>query len=262
MENPLLTRYALTLEYVGTSYVGWQKQSHRDLVTIQGEVERAIFAFCGQHVQVQCAGRTDAGVHAWAQKAHVDLAELKRAMKPHEILKAINAHLRPQPISLIDCAVVANDFHARFDAKDKLYVYRILNRKSVPAIEWDRMWHIKKPLNVKAMQEATQYLIGQHDFSSFRDAECQAKNPVRTLDRLDVSMRAYDAYGGVEITIEAQAQSFLHHMVRNLTGTLVRVGEGKCEAVAVAEILAAKDRTKAGVTAPACGLYLSHIIYN
>lgn len=256
----MTTRYCLTIEYVGENYYGWQRQPN--LPTIQQEVEGAIGKFSGQTVEVQSAGRTDAGVHAKAQKAHVDLQDSKRPMTPNEIAKAINAHLRPQPISVIDAQIVSDDFHARFSAKNKLYVYRILNRQSCPAIEHGRLWHIKKALNITAMQDAAKTLLGQHDFSSFRDAQCQAKNPVRTLDTLTLLSNPYDQSGGKEITIEAQAQSFLHHMVRNIVGTLVQVGQDKRTAKDVQAILEAKDRTRAGPTAPAHGLYLERIDYD
>lgn len=257
---PSATRYKFTIEYDGTNYAGWQKQEE-DRPTIQLAIEQAIEKFSGQKILVQCAGRTDAGVHAWGQIAHADLQPLKNPMEPFEITKAINAHLRPQPISIISTETVDADFHARFSAKEKLYVYRILNRQSPLALENGGMWHIKRPLDIKAMQAATRCLLGKHDFSTFRDSECQAKNPIRTLDRLDVIAHEYDAHGGIEIRIEAQAQSFLHHMVRNLVGTLTLVGEGKWTDKDVQAALKAKNRTKGGPTAPAAGLYLKHIEY-
>lgn len=254
-------RYCFTIEYDGTNYSGWQRQEQAHLKTIQGEIERAIHAFSGQTVTVQCAGRTDAGVHAWAQKAHVDLEDFTRAMQPFEITKAINAHLRPQPISIIHTETVAEDFHARFKAKNKLYVYRILNRQSAPVIDQNRIWHIRRPLDAAAMHEAAQILIGKHDFTTFRDSECQANTPIRTLDRLAVTTHEYGPHGATEIRIEAEAQSFLHHMIRNLAGTLALVGEGKWTTQDLKTALAAKDRTKGGPTAPAQGLYLKHIKY-
>ncbi len=254
-------RYRLTIEYEGTDYAGWQRQEEGGPTTVQGEIEKAIKAFSGQEITIQCAGRTDAGVHAWGQVAHVDFEDFTRPMEPFEITKAINAHLRPQPISILETEIVAEDFHARFAAKKKLYVYRILNRQSFPAIEAGRLWHIRRPLNTKAMHKTAQCLLGQHDFTTFRDSECQAKNPVRTLDRLDVTTCDYDPYGGIEIRIEAEAQSFLHHMVRNLVGTLTLVGEGKWNEKDLQKALEAKDRTKGGPTAPAVGLYLQHIDY-
>ncbi|MEM7651146.1 MAG: tRNA pseudouridine(38-40) synthase TruA [Pseudomonadota bacterium] len=256
-----MTRYKLTIEYQGTNYCGWQRQKE-DAPTIQGEIEKAIKAFSGQDVTIQCAGRTDAGVHAWGQVAHVDFEEFSKPMEPFEITKAINAHLRPQPISIINTEVADDEFHARYGAKNKLYVYRILNRQSMPAIEAAHVWHIRRPLDAKAMHVAAQILLGQHDFSTFRDSECQAKNPVRTLDRLDVIAKPYDYFGGVEINIEAEAMSFLHHMVRNIVGTLTLVGEGKWSEQDLKAALEAKDRTKGGPTAPADGLYLKRILYS
>ena len=255
----MTTRYKFTIEYIGTDYYGWQIQP--DHPTIQGSIQTAIKNFCDQDVEVQSAGRTDAGVHAWAQIAHADFENFKTPMEPFEITKAINAHLRDEPISIIHTDIADEDFHARFSAKNKLYVYRILNRQAPPAIDQDRLWHIKRPLNVSAMQDAAQSLIGQHDFSTFRDSQCQAKNPVRTLDRLSVTAHEYDPHGGVEIRIEAEAMSFLHHMVRNIAGTLTLIGEGKWSAADLTKALEACDRTKGGQTAPAHGLYLKRIDY-
>ena len=257
----MTTRYCFTIEYEGTNYAGWQRQEEGGPKTVQREIEKAITAFSGQEVTIQCAGRTDAGVHAWGQVAHADFESFTKPMEPFEITKAINAHLRPQPISIIQTETVPTDFHARFAAKNKLYVYRILNRQSFPAIEAGRVWHLRRPLDVEAMHDAAQILLGQHDFTTFRDSECQAKNPVRTLDHLNITAQNYDKYGGQEIRIEAEAQSFLHHMVRNIVGTLSLVGEGKWNADDLKSALEAQDRTKGGPTAPAEGLYLRHIDY-
>ncbi|MBL4803826.1 MAG: tRNA pseudouridine(38-40) synthase TruA [Alphaproteobacteria bacterium] len=253
-------RYKFTIEYNGSGYAGWQRQEE-DLPTIQGEIEKAIHKFSAQDVQLQAAGRTDAGVHARAQVAHGDFEDFTKPMEPFEIAKAINAYLRPQPISIIGAEPVDDDFHARFAAKNKLYTYRILNRPAFPALEQGLVWHLKKPLDAKAMHDAGQVLLGHHDFSSFRDSQCQAKNAMRTLDRLDVRSADYDQCGGQEILIEAEGQSFLHHMVRNVVGTLAQVGEGKWTKDDVKNVLEAKDRTKAGPTAPADGLCLSRIDY-
>lgn len=253
-----MTRYMLTIEYKGTGYYGWQKQP--DLPSIQGEIEKAIFAFSGQEVEITTAGRTDAGVHARGQIAHVDFDEFKKPMEPFEIVKAINAHLRPQPITILKAEIVDDDFHARFAAKNKLYVYRIINRQSFLTFDQDLAWHIKRPLDAAAMHEAAQCLLGQHDFSTFRDSECQAKNPVRTLDRLDVQY-FQTSEGSQEILIEAEAMSFLHHMVRNIVGTLTLVGEGKWSSQDVTNALQAEDRKAGGPTAPADGLYLVRIDY-
>ncbi len=252
-------RYKMTIEYVGTDYFGWQSQP--DVPTIQDAIQSAIHKFCGQSVDVQSAGRTDAGVHAWGQIAHVDFEDFTRPIQAFEITKAINAHLQDDPISIIHMEEVSQDFHARFSAKNKLYVYRILNRQAPPSIEAGLLWHIKRPLDVPAMHEAAKVLLGQHDFTTFRDSQCQAKNPVRTLDRLDVATYEYDRHGGLEIRIEAEAMSFLHHMVRNIVGALTLVGEGKWRAEDLEAALKAQDRSKGGPTAPARGLYLRRIDY-
>ena len=257
----MTTRYKMLIEYLGTDYKGWQTQGADGPPTIQNAIENAIHAFSGQEVTVQSAGRTDAGVHAWGQIAHVDFDELSKPMDTFEITKAINAHLRPQPICVLAMEEVEEEFHARFSAKNKLYVYRILNRPSYPSIETGRIWHFKRNLNVQAMQEAASVLLGNHDFSTFRDSECQANTPVRTLDRCDVMEIPYDHAGGIEIQIHVEAQSFLHHMVRNIAGSLTLVGEGKWSEGDLKAALEAKDRTKGGPTAPAEGLYLKRIDY-
>ncbi len=253
-----MMRYKLTIEYQGTNYYGWQKQPN--LPTIQGEIEKAIKAFSGQSAEITTAGRTDAGVHARGQIAHVDLHDFKRTMEPFEIAKAINAHLRPQPISILNVENVADDFNARFDAQNKLYIYRIINRQAFLTFDKDLAWHIKRPLDVHMMHQAAQFILGKHDFSTFRDSECQAKNPIRTLERLDV--QSFQTFNGVqEILIEAEAQSFLHHMVRNIVGTLSLVGEGKWKPEDIIRALQAKDRKAGGPTAPPDGLYLVRIDY-
>jgi tRNA pseudouridine38-40 synthase len=254
----MTTRYKMTIEYKGSDYHGWQRQP--DHPTIQGEIEKAIKAFSGQDAEITTAGRTDAGVHARGQVAHVDFEDFKKPMTPFEISKAINAHLLPQPISILHMEEVAEDFNARFDASNKLYVYRIINRQSFLTFDKGLAWHVKRPLDTDAMHEAAQLLLGTHDFTTFRDSECQAKNPVRTLDRLDV--QSFEtSEGGKEILIEAEAQSFLHHMVRNLVGTLSLVGEGKWKPDDVVKALEQKDRSAGGPTAPSDGLYLVRIDY-
>ena len=254
------TRYKMTVEYRGTHYSGWQRQ--QDVPSIQQAIEAAIQKFSNQTVTIHAAGRTDAGVHAYGQVFHVDLAPFSKPMDGFQIAKAINAHLRPAPIAILDVETVSEEFHARFNASNKLYRYRIITRPSPLAIEQGLAWLFYRPLNVKAMQEAAQHLIGKHDFTSFRDSECQAKSPIRTLDRLDITTRPYDNHGGQEIRIEAQAQSFLHHQMRNITGTLHLVGEGKWQPHDVKTALDAKDRRQAGPTALADGLYLMRIDYS
>lgn len=252
-------RYKLTIEYKGSDYYGWQRQE--GLPTIQGAIEEAISKFSGQHVQLTTAGRTDAGVHARGQVTHVDFEDFTKPMSGFDIAKAINAHLKPAPISVLSAEPVAEDFHARFSATNKLYRYRIIRRGAVLALDQELAWHFKRDLDVRAMQEGAQHLLGHHDFTSFRDSQCQAKTPMRTLDRLDVMTREYDTCGGQEIWIEAEGKSFLHHMVRNMVGTLTLVGDGKWKPEDMKAALTARDRTKAGPTAPADGLYLMRVDY-
>jgi len=255
-----MQRFKLTIEYNGQSFAGWQRQ--RDVPSVQQALEEAIAGFSGQEVTVHAAGRTDAGVHAKGQVVHVDLAPFSKPMDPFEIAKAINAHLRPHPVAVVDARLVDEEFHARFAATNKLYRYRIINRPAPPVLDKGLVWHIKRPeLDAAAMHKAAQSLLGHHDFTSFRDSQCQAKSPMRTLDRIDVTARPCES-GGTEITIEAEAQSFLHHQLRNIVGTLALIGEGKWSKTDLEKALAAKDRTAAGVTAPADGLYLIRIDYD
>lgn len=253
-------RWKLTLEYRGTNYCGWQRQKN-DVPTVQQTLEEALYAFCQKDIVTTVAGRTDAGVHAIGQVAHFDLDYGVRDLTGFDLAKALNAHMRPQPISVVSAEIVADDFNARFDAINKLYRYRVLQRPSFPALEQGLVWHFKRKLDVAAMQEGANYLLGNHDFSTFRDSQCQAKSPIRTLDRLELYERDYDAYGGKEIIMEAEAQSFLHHQIRNFVGTLALVGEGKWQPEDVKTALEKKDRTTAGPTAPADGLYLVRIDY-
>jgi len=254
-----MQRYRLIIEYEGTNFSGWQAQEN--VPTIQARIEAAILQFSGQEVKLHVAGRTDAGVHARGQVAHVDMEPFSKPMDGFEIAKAINAHLRPDPIAVLIAEPVSEEFHARFAAKNKLYQYRIINRGALLGLEQGKAWHVKKPLNVTAMHEAAQHLLGHHDFTTFRDSQCQANTPMRTLDRCDVSEQSYDVAGGREIFIEVEGQSFLHHMVRNIAGTLVLVGEGKWQPDDVKAALEECDRTKGGPTAPAEGLYLMRIDY-
>lgn len=254
-----MTRYKMTVEYKGTDYAGWQRQV--DVPSIQESIERAITAFSAQTVTIHAAGRTDAGVHAQGQVIHFDLEPMKKPMDAFEISKAINAHLRPAPIVITHAQETAPDFHARFGAVNKLYRYRIINRRALLGLDQGLAWLCHKPLNVAAMHEAAQYLLGHHDFTSFRASECQADSPMRTLDRLDITARPYDDHGGAEIWIEAEAKSFLHHQIRNFAGTLHMVGEGKWQPTDVKTVLEAKNRCAAGPTAPSDGLYLMRIDY-
>ena len=245
-----MTRYRVTVEYDGTPFVGFQRQTNGP--SVQAALEEAILKFCGETVTVHCAGRTDAGVHALGQVCHFDLA---REREDDTVRDAINAHLRPQPVAVLSAAHAAADFHARLSAKGRVYRYRIVNRRAPLAIEARRAWLVQTPLDAAAMHEAAQRLIGRHDFSTFRASECQAKTPVKTLDALVVSRQ------GEEIEIDARARSFLHHQVRNMVGTLRLVGEGKWSADDMSAALAARDRAKGGPTAPPDGLYLVAVAY-
>lgn len=257
-----MTRWKITIEYDGRPYAGFQIQP--DIKTVQGEIERAIKDFCQQDISITVAGRTDSGVHAHAQIAHFDLDYktsdgTPRPINGHELCKAMNAHLIDEAISIIHAEEVSEDFHARFGAKTKHYTYKIINRPYGLALDQGRAWWFKKPLDVDSMNEATKTFIGQHDFTTFRDTECQAKSPVRTVDEFYVE--AVDILNGQEILVHAKAMSFLHHMVRNMVGTLTLVGEGKWTVADVQKALEAKDRTAGGPTAPSDGLYLVDIDY-
>ncbi len=252
-------RYKITIEYNGQNYSGWQRQPHA--MTIQQAIEEAICKFSSQEISVTVAGRTDAGVHATGQVAHFDLDEMKKPLNPYQIMKAINAHLVPQPISVIHVEPVHAEFNARFDALNKLYRYRVVNRNAFLTHDRGLAWLLKYPIDVSAMRAGAQYLLGNHDFTTFRDSECQAKSPIRTLDRLDISEKEYDAHGGKEIIFEVEGKSFLHHQVRNMVGTLSLVGRGKWQPKDVQTALNAKNRAAGGPTCPADGLYLVRIDY-
>jgi len=245
-----VTRFKLILEYDGGAFVGWQRQDNGP--SVQQAVEEAVFRFCGETVRAHAAGRTDAGVHARGQVVHVDL---DRATTPEQVRDALNFHLKPAPVAVLSAAVAAEDFHARFSATARLYTYRIVNRRAPLAIDRGRVWLVGAPLDAAAMHAAAQRLVGHHDFSSFRAALCQAPSPMKTLDVLDVTRT------GEEVHIAARARSFLHHQVRNMVGTLKLVGEGKWTGEDVARALAARDRSAAGPTAPAEGLYLMEVRY-
>jgi len=245
-----MPRYKLTIEYDGTGFFGWQVQDHAP--SVQGALQNAVAAFSGERATVSGAGRTDAGVHALGQVAHIDLA---REWETDVVRDALNAHLRPHPIAVLSAETVPPDFDARFSAIKRHYLYRIVARRADLTLERDRAWRVPRPLDVDAMHAAAQRLVGKHDFTTFRAAECQAKSPVKTLDRLDVSR------AGGEIHVNAAARSFLHHQVRSMVGTLALVGDGKLTADDLARALAAKDRTQCGPVAPACGLYLVRVDY-
>jgi tRNA pseudouridine38-40 synthase len=243
-------RYRLTVEYDGGPYVGWQRQPNGP--SVQAEVERAIKAYCGEEVTVFCAGRTDAGVHATGQVVHVDL---DRGDPAERVQAALNAHLRPAPVSVVTAEIADPDFHARFSATGRAYLYRILNRRAQPALEAGRVWWIPVPLDVDLMQAGADRLLGKHDFTSFRAVNCQAKSPVKTLDRFDIRRT------GEMIECVVEARSFLHHQVRNMVGTLRKVGEGKWTPDDVTAALEARNRAAAGATAPPDGLYLTRVEY-
>ncbi|HTI88783.1 MAG TPA: tRNA pseudouridine(38-40) synthase TruA [Alphaproteobacteria bacterium] len=245
-----MPRYRILVEYDGSPFVGWQRQDNGP--SVQGAIEEAIRRFAQEEAHVQGAGRTDSGVHALGQVAHFDLV---KEVATDTVRDALNFHLKPNPVTIIEAQVAADDFHARFSAKGRSYLYRILNRRAPPTLDRGHVWHVPYRLDASAMHEAAQTLIGNHDFSSFRAADCQAESPVKTLDTLDVSR------AGDEIQIRAEARSFLHSQVRIMVGTLKMVGDGHWTAADVARALAAADRTKAGPTAPPDGLYLMRVAY-
>jgi len=245
-----MPRYRLTIEYDGTPFVGWQMQNNG--LSVQGVLETAVGRFCGEKVKTTAAGRTDAGVHATGQVAHVDLA---KDWRPDEVRDALNYHVRPHPVCVREVMIATPDFNARLSARSRRYIYRILNRPAPPVLERDRVWHVSKPLDASSMHTAAQVLVGHHDFTTFRASLCQAKSPMKTLDRLDVTR------DGDEIRVTALARSFLHHQVRNMVGTLKLVGEGKWSTDDVARALAARDRAKGGPTAIPAGLCLVEVTY-
>jgi tRNA pseudouridine38-40 synthase len=245
-----MPRYKLVIEYDGRPFVGWQLQHNG--VSVQGALEAAVTAFCGERVHVQGAGRTDAGVHALGQAAHVDLA---RDWQPDTVRDAINAHLRPRPVAVLTAEPAADGFHARFSARKRHYLYRIVNRRAALALDAGRAWRVPRRLDAPAMHAAAQLLVGKHDFATFRAAECQAKSPVKTLDCLDVER------DGDELRVYASARSFLHHQVRSMVGSLVQVGDHRWSADDLARALAARDRKACGPVAPPDGLYLVRVDY-
>jgi tRNA pseudouridine38-40 synthase len=245
-----MPRYRLTIEYDGTGFLGWQYQTQGH--TVQGVLEAAIIKLHGSYFNIQCAGRTDTGVHALAQVAHVDLP---RSWDTFELINAINGNVRPHLVSVVAAEEVTTEFHARFSATGRDYLFRILNRRAPPAIDKNKVWHIPVKLNHEAMHEAAQYLVGTHDFTTFRAAECQANSPIKTLERFEVSR-----YGD-EIEIVAEARSFLHHQVRSMAGSLRLVGEGKWKPIDMKHALEAKNRTACGAVAPPSGLYLAAVRY-
>ena len=245
-----MPRYKLTLEYDGREFVGWQRQDNGP--SVQAALEDAIMRFAGESVTVQGAGRTDAGVHALGQVAHVNLAK-PRSLR--EVRDAVNQHLKPAPIAVLAAERTGADFHARFSATKRHYLYRLINRRGPLTLGRGRAWRVPVPLDAARMQRAAQLLVGRHDFSTFRASQCQAASPVKCLHRLDVEQE------GEEIRFHAEARSFLQHQVRSMVGSLKRVGEGKWGETDLAEALAARDRRRCGPVAPPDGLYLVRVLY-
>ncbi|MCP1337760.1 tRNA pseudouridine(38-40) synthase TruA [Futiania mangrovi] len=245
-----MPRYRLDLEYDGGPFVGWQRQDNGP--SVQQALEEAIARFAGHEVRVQGAGRTDTGVHALRQVAHVDL---DRDWPADTVRDATNHHLKPAPVSVLAAAPVPDDFHARFSAVGRAYVYRLLDRRSPPALDRGRVWHVVRTLDTDAMAAAAGHLVGRHDFTTFRAAQCQSASPVKTLDALEVSRV------GAEVHVNARARSFLHNQVRSMVGTLVEVGLGRWRPEDVSRALAACDRAACGPVAPPQGLYLSAVRY-
>ncbi len=245
-----MPRYKLIVEYDGAPFAGWQIQA--DQLTVQGVLTAAIEALSGERALVQGAGRTDAGVHARGQVAHVDLG---KEWDADTVRDALNAHLRPYPVAVLSAEQVADDFNARTSAIKRRYRYRIINRRADLTLEAGRAWRVARPIDSAAMHAAAQHLVGRHDFTTFRSTECQAKSPLKTLDVLSV------ARDGDEVNVTAIARSFLHNQVRSMVGSLVAVGEGKWRSDDLAKALAARDRTACGTVAPPDGLYLMEVEY-
>lgn len=239
-----MARFAFTVEFDGRPFMGWQRQAHGP--SVQQAIEDAILAVTGERVAVHAAGRTDAGVHGLAMRAHADIA---KDMAPFRLMEALNALLRPAPVAILACQTVPDDWHARFSCIGRSYVYRIANRRAPLTWENGLVWRVIQPLDADAMQEAAQLLVGQHDFTTFRSVHCQAESPVKTLDRLDVER------SGDRLAIHAEARSFLHHQVRSMVGCLVMVGMGRWSAADMQAARDAKDRAALGLNAPPDGLY-------
>jgi tRNA pseudouridine38-40 synthase len=245
-----VTRWRLTIEYDGGPFMGWQRQDHGP--SVQQCLEEAIGRMTGERAAVYASGRTDAGVHALAMSAHVDL---DKQVTAHRLREGLNALVRPQPVAVVEAIPVADDWHARFSCIGRRYLYRILNRRTPPALERGRVWHISAQLDTAAMAEGAAMLVGRHDFTTFRSVHCQSESPVKTLDRLEVRR------DGDEIRIEAAARSFLHHQVRSMVGCLALVGRGQWRPQDIGRALDARDRTALGLNAPPDGLYFVEAIY-
>ena len=245
-----MTRWRLTVEYDGGPFMGWQRQEHGP--SVQQALEEALLRMTGELATVHAAGRTDAGVHALAMTAHVDI---QKTVTEHRLRDGLNALVRPDPVSVLSTSRATDDWHARFSCVGRRYLYRILNRRAPPALDHGRVWHVGVPLDAPAMAEGASMLVGRHDFTTFRSAQCQAESPVKTLDRLDVSRV------GDEIRVEAAARSFLHHQVRSMVGCLALVGRGQWSPGDISRALEARDRSALGFNAPPQGLYFVEAIY-
>lgn len=245
-----MTRWRLTIEYDGGPFMGWQRQEHGP--SVQQTLEEALGRMTGEQALFTAAGRTDAGVHALAMSSHVDVS---RELTPHRLREGLNALVRPRPISVITVETVAADWHARFSCIGRRYLYRILNRRAPPALDAGRVWHVAVPLDVDAMREGATHLIGRHDFTTFRSAQCQSDSPVKTLDRLTVTK------AGEEIHVTTAARSFLHHQVRSMVGCLALVGRGQWQPDDIRKALEARDRSALGFNAPPHGLFFIEAIY-
>jgi tRNA pseudouridine38-40 synthase len=245
-----MTRFALTLEYDGRPFMGWQHQDHGP--SVQQAVEIAIKTITQQDIRVFAAGRTDAGVHALGMRAHFDL---ETKLTPFRLMEGLNAGLRPHPVAVLACDIVPDDWHARFACIGRRYVYKITNRRAPLTLDRGQSWQVARPLDASLMHEAAQELVGQHDFTTFRSAHCQAQSPVKTLDSISVTRY------GEEIEVEAAARSFLHHQVRSMVGCLKLVGDGKWTRDDLLKALKAKDRDALGFNAPPDGLYFVDAIY-
>ena len=245
-----MTRWRLTIEYDGGPFMGWQRQEHGP--SVQQTLEEALERMTGQRAAFTAAGRTDAGVHAFAMPVHVDVT---KSLTSHRLREGLNALVRPQPISVLEVEEVADDWHARFSCTGRRYLYRILNRRAPPALDRGRAWHIAVPLDIEAMQQGAAMLVGRHDFTTFRSVQCQSDSPVKTLDRLDVSRV------GEEVHVEATARSFLHHQVRSMVGCLALVGRGQWKPGDIGKALEARDRAALGLNAPPHGLYFAGATY-
>lgn len=245
-----MTRFALTIEFDGTPFMGLQRQAHGP--SVQQAVEQAVHAVTGEDAVLHAAGRTDAGVHALAMRVHLDI---EKRIDAFRLMEALNYHLRPAPVAVLDCAVVPDDWHARFSCIGREYLYRMANRRAPLTLERNRAWQVPQPLDAEAMHRAAQALVGRHDFTTFRSVHCQAQSPLKTLDRLDVERV------GDEVHIHAAARSFLHHQVRSMVGCLALVGMGRWREEQVADALAARDRQALGLNAPPEGLYFTRALY-